>query len=431
VLNKVLIITYYWPPTGGPGVMRWLKFVKYLPYFGWKPYVYTPSNPQAFIVDTSLEKDIPHEAVVLKKKIIEPHNLFFFFNKKSKSPAPGFLQEKKSQSFFLNFAKWIRGNLFIPDPRIWWVKPSVSYLENIIKNENIQIVITTGPPHSMHLIGMKLKNKLGVKWVADFRDPWTNIDFYQQLKVSKWADKKHKALEHQVLKNADLVIAIGNTLKNELIELGAKNCKVITNGFDDDDFKNLVKEKNNSDKVTITYTGSLNGDRNPIAFWNALSKLNKNYPDLKNKIQVKLIGTVDYRVKESISHLGLNELVNYIAPMSYHQSLQEQKNADVLLLVVNNTPNAKGILTGKFFEYLSSGNYILAIGPQKGDLASILKETQAGEIFDYHQEKKIHDALENIIIHKSKNLKPDSEKVNRYNRKNLTHKLSVFLNELI
>lgn len=430
-MNKVLIITYYWPPTGGPGVLRWLKFVKYLPYFGWKPYVYTPSNPQAFIVDTSLEKDIPHEAVVLKKKIIEPHNLFFFFNKKSKSSAPGFLQEKKSQSNFLNFAKWIRGNLFIPDPRVWWVKPSISYLENIIKNENIQIVITTGPPHSMHLIGMKLKNKLGVKWLADFRDPWTNIDFYQQLKVSRWADKKHKALEHNVLKNADLVIAVGNTLKNELIELGAKNCKVITNGFDDDDFKNLVKEKNNLDKITITYTGSLNCDRNPIAFWNALSKLNKNYHDLKNKIQVKLIGTVDYRVKESISHLGLNELVNYIAPMSYHQALQEQKNADVLLLVVNNTPNAKGILTGKFFEYLSSGNYILAIGPQEGDLASILKETQAGEIFDYHQEKKIYDTLENIIIHKSKNLKPDSEKVNRYNRKNLTNKLSEFLNELI
>lgn len=430
-MNKVLIITYYWPPTGGPGVLRWLKFVKYLPEFGWKPYVYTPSNPQAFVTDFSLEKDVPKEAVILKTKITEPHNLFFFFNKKSKSVAPGFLQEQKTQSSFLSFAKWVRGNLFIPDPRVWWVKPSVSYLENIIQKENIQVVVTTGPPHSMHLIGMKLKEKLGVKWVADFRDPWTGIDFYQQLNVSAWADKKHKTLENKVLENADLVIAVGNTLKNELIELGAQNCKVITNGFDGDDFNDLKKETDKSGKIIITYTGSLNGDRNPLAFWDALSKLNKKHSELKNKIKVKLIGTVDYRVKESISNLGLNELVYYVSPMPYNQSLQEQKNADILLLVVNNTPNAKGILTGKFFEYLSSGNYILAIGPEDGDVASILKDTNAGEIFDYHRTEKIFDALESLVIYKSRSLKSDSEKVNRYDRKNLTLKLSEYLNELI
>lgn len=430
-MNKVLIITYYWPPTGGPGVLRWLKFVKYLPQFGWKPYVYTPSNPQAFVTDNSLEKDIPKEAEILKTKIIEPHNLFFFFNKKNKSVAPGFLQEQKSQSTFLNFAKWVRGNLFIPDPRVWWVKPSVSYLEKIIKKENINVVISTGPPHSMHLIGMKLKQKSGVKWIADFRDPWTGIDFYQQLNVSSWADKKHKKLEHQVLKNADLVVAVGETLKNELRDLGAKKCVVITNGFDSNDFKNLSINKENSDKTTITYTGSINGDRNPVAFWEALAKLYNKYPELKNLLQVKLIGTVDYRVKESISNLGLNELVNYLSPMPYNQSLQEQKNADILLLVVNNTPNAKGILTGKFFEYLSSGNYILAIGPEDGDVAAILKESNAGEIFDYHQSVKIFNTLESLIIQKTKNLNSDSEKVNMFDRKNLTQKLSHYLNELI
>lgn len=430
-MNKVLIITYYWPPTAGPGVLRWLKFVKYLPDFGWKPYVYTPSNPHAFVTDYSLEKDIPKVAEILKTKITEPHNIFFFFNKKNKSVAPGFLQEQKTKSSFLSFAKWVRGNLFIPDPRVWWVKPSVSYLEKIIRKENIKILVTTGPPHSMHLIGMKLQQKLGVKWVADFRDPWTGIDFYQQLNVSAWADKKHRKLEYQVLKNADLVIAVGNTLKNELIDLGAKNCQVITNGFDGDDFKNLEKKNVNSDKITITYTGSLNGDRNPIAFWEALRKLNQLYPELKNKIQIKLIGTVDYRVKESISGFGLNSLVSYIPPMSYNESLQEQKNADILLLVVNNTPNAKGILTGKFFEYLSSGNYILAIGPEDGDVAAILKDTQAGEIFDYHQSEKIFQALESLLIKKSRSLQTDISKVNLYDRKCLTKKLSEYLNELI
>lgn len=430
-MNKVLIITYYWPPTAGPGVLRWLKFVKYLPDFGWKPYVYTPSNPHAFVTDYLLEKDIPKVAEILKTKITEPHNIFFFFNKKNKSVAPGFLQEQKTKSSFLSFAKWVRGNLFIPDPRVWWVKPSVSYLEKVIQKENIKVLITTGPPHSMHLIGMKLKQKLDVKWVADFRDPWTGIDFYQQLNVSAWADKKHRKLEYQVLKNADLVIAVGNTLKNELIDLGAKNCQVITNGFDGDDFKNLEKKNVNSDKITITYTGSLNGDRNPIAFWEALSKLNQSYPELKNKIQIKLIGTVDYRVKESISGFALNSLVSYIPPMSYNESLQEQINADILLLVVNNTPNAKGILTGKFFEYLSSGNYIFAIGPEDGDVAAILNDTQAGEIFDYHQSEKLFQALESLLIKKSRSLQTDISKVNLYDRKYLTKKLSEYLNELI
>lgn len=430
-MNKVLIITYYWPPTGGPGVLRWLKFVKYLPEFGWKPYVYTPSNPQAFVTDYSLEKNIPKEAEIIKSKIIEPHNLFFFFNKKNKSVAPGFIQEQKTQISFLSIAKWIRGNLFIPDPRVWWVNPSVSHLENIIRKENIKVIVTTGPPHSMHLIGMKLKQKIGVKWVADFRDPWTGIDFYQQLNVSTWADKKHKKLEYQVLKNADLVLSVGNILKNELIELGAVKCEVITNGFDGDDFKNIEKIKDNSDKITITYTGSLNGDRNPIPFWEALSRLNQSYPDLKNNIQIKLIGTVDYRVKESIADFGLNSLVSFISPMSYNESLQEQKNADILLLVVNNTPNAKGILTGKFFEYLASGNFVFAIGPEDGDVATILKDTQAGEIFDYHQSEKIYQALESLLIKKSRVLQTDTSKINLYDRKNLTHKLSEYLTELI
>lgn len=429
-MNKVLIITYFWPPTGGPGVMRWLKFVKYLPEFDWKPYIYTPLNPQAFVRDFSLEKNIPKEAVIIKKKITEPHNLFFLFNKKNKSVAPTFLQEQKTPSSFLSIVKWIRGNLFIPDTRIWWVKPSVSYLEKVIRKENIKIIITTGPPHSMHLIGMKLKQKMGIKWIADFRDPWTKTDFYEQLNISTWADKKHKKLEHKVLKNADLVISVGNTLKNELIELGAENCIVITNGFDSDDFKNIKKIKDNTGKITITYTGSLFNDRKQIAFWEALDRLNQAYPDLKNNIQIKLIGIVDYRVKEKISNLGLNNLVSIIPHVSYNESLQEQKNADILLLIVNNTPNAKGILTGKFFEYLSSGNFILAIGPEDSDIAEILKETQAGEIFEYHSEK-IYQALESFLIKKNRVLKPDIGKINLYDRKNLTHKLSEYLTELI
>jgi glycosyltransferase involved in cell wall biosynthesis len=429
-LKKVLIITYYWPPTGGPGVLRWLKFVKYLPDNGWKPYVYTPLNPQAVILDNSLEKNIPQEAVVLKRKIIEPHNLFYFINK-NKNVAPGFLQEQKSESNLFAIAKWVRGNIFVPDSRIFWVNPSVRYLEKIIKQENIKLVISTGPPHSMHLIALKLKQKLNIKWIADFRDPWTGIDFYHQLNVSKWADLKNKKLEAIVLKNADTVIAVGETLKNELVGLGAKDCVVITNGYDKDDFaqeENRVEKTD--DKFVITYTGALNVDRNPLAFWNALKKLLEIYPDIAKILRVKIIGTTDFRVKEIIEQLQLLTIVEYVNQLSYKDSVAAQQQSDALLLVINNTPNAKGILTGKFFEYLSSGKFIIGIGPKDGDVAKILMETKAGKIFDYNETEEIYKTLEQIVVKKISENNKDKSLVELYERKSLTQKLSQLLNKL-
>ena len=221
--RKVLIITYYWPPSGGAGVQRWLKFVKYLPNLGWEPVVYTVENGEYPVMDKSLNEDVSAALKVIKTPIWEPYNIYKKISGRNKNDTinSGFLAESKKSKFSENLGKWVRGNFFIPDARKYWIKPSIKYLSNFLNDNPADLIISSGPPHSTHLIAMDLKNKFQIPWVSDFRDPWTNIDFYKELKLTNWADAKHKRLEKHVLTNSDLVLTVGNQLKQELIELGA------------------------------------------------------------------------------------------------------------------------------------------------------------------------------------------------------------------
>ena len=209
-MKKVLIITYYWPPSGGAGVQRWLKFVKYLRGFGWEPIVYTPENPEAPATDESLLKDIPDNLTVLRTRIWEPYSLYknFIGQKKGETINAGFLSEKKKPGIAEKISVWIRGNWFIPDARKFWIKPSIIFLSQYLKNNPVHAVVSTGPPHSMHLIALGLKKQLHLPWLADFRDPWTNIDFYDKLMLTKFSNEKHKRMELEVLKNADKVVVV-------------------------------------------------------------------------------------------------------------------------------------------------------------------------------------------------------------------------------
>ena len=243
-MKKVLIITYYWPPSGGPGVQRWLKFAKYLPEFGYEPIIYTPQNPEAPAIDESLLKDIPEGIEVLKQPIWEPYNWYRqFLGQKDKKIGSGFVSEKKEPGILHKISVWVRGNFFIPDARRFWIKPSVKYLTKYLKENSVDAVISTGPPHSMHLIGLGLKKQLDINWIADFRDPWTNIDFYQELMLSSWADKKHHDLEKEVLTRADKVVTIGYTMSQEMKYLGARAMqgKAYLPGSDEDK-QNLSSE---------------------------------------------------------------------------------------------------------------------------------------------------------------------------------------------
>ncbi len=433
-MKKVLVITYYWPPSGGAGVQRWLKFVKYLKEFGWEPVVYTPENPEAPAIDRSLEKDIPKGITVLKTKIWEPYTTYkrFVGRKKEDRIKAGFLSEKKKPGLSEKIAVWIRGNFFIPDARKFWIKPSIKYLTNWLKEHPVDAMVSTGPPHSMHLIALGLKKKLNIPWLADFRDPWTNIDFYDKLMLSSFADNKHKRMELSVLKAADKLVTVSWNWALDFKKLGAEKIDVITNGFDPDDFKNI--KYNPTQKFTFVHIGSMNKDRNPHVLWEALHELLTVESSLSHDLKILFIGQTDYSVFESIEKFALSEYIEKTDYKPHDELMNSAANASVLLLPLNNTRNVKGIIPGKVFEYLALKRPVLCIGSNLGDSAKIIKECHAGFVIDFNDKVTMKKCIQDLYERfKSDNLylDDDDEIINQFSRKNLTKKIAGLLDEMI
>jgi len=431
-MNKVLVITYYWPPSGGGGVQRWLKFVKYLPEFGWEPIVYTPVNQNAPATDESLSTDISTDLKIIQQPIWEPYNLYRFISGREKEDNLGasFATGKNSNRIIENLANWIRSNLFIPDARKFWIRPSVTFLKKYIQEENIQIVVTTGPPHSMHLIGLKLKKRTGIKWLADFRDPWTDIDYYDQLRLTKWADKRHHQLEKQVLGNADLVTCVSESNKEKLGKKISADIRVITNGYDEDDILSVsaIPDK----KFTLVHIGTFMANRNPDLLWDIIAEAVHENEDFKNDFELHLVGKTDKQIVYELEKRNLIPHVKIKEPVSHKEAIQLQKNAQVLLLTVNKTGDPKGMVTGKVFEYLVSDRPILAIGPEDGDLARILKDTRTGVISDFNDKDGLKKKLLTFYNdYKQGKLTVKSKNLDKYSRKNLTKIMADFLNQLI
>ena len=329
--KKVLIITYYWPPSGGAGVQRWLKFVKYLRQFGWDPIVYTPENNEIPVYDASLEKDIPDDITILKKHIWEPYTIYKRFigaKKEEKFNVGGFISESKNYGLRDNISTFIRGNLFIPDARKFWIRPSVRFLSRYFKNNAPDLLITTGPPHSMHLIGLKLRKKLQIPWIADFRDPWTRFYQYHDMLISKWADKKHKSLERKVLQTADRVITVGWTIKAELEQLGADKPLVITNGYDEQDFEHVPAIENQ--RFSIVHTGNISRSKNTLIFWKAIAELVQENKSFSYDLEIRLAGKLDYTVHKAISDLHLESYVEKLGYQDHTEAIKEQKQATIL-----------------------------------------------------------------------------------------------------
>jgi hypothetical protein len=423
-MKKVLIITYYWPPSGGPGVQRWLKFVKYFRNFNIEPIVYTVKNPSYPIIDESLKKEIPESVEVLSQPIWEPNNFLSLFGKK-KNESAGFLNP--NPSVFGKLIQYIRANHFIPDARKFWVKPSVRYLERYLKKHKVDVVITTGPPHSVHLIGLKLKKITGIKWIADFRDPWTAIDYFHQLPLSKKAIKTHYYLENKVLTKADAVLVVGNEMNKNYCKLSG-NVFTVSNGFDGE----IVEDHPDLDsRFTLTHIGLMNADRNPSMLWEVLSELVNEDQNFSNDFKLKLIGKVDESVVKAISENNLSKHVKVIDYMSHNEVVEHQRKSQVLLLIVNNVPSAKGIITGKIFEYLMARRPILAIAPSSGDLIDIINSTNSGIAVEFLDK----DFLKNTILElyskfKQEKLIVDSKNIDQYHRKELTKKVSGIINKI-
>jgi len=422
---KVLIITYYWPPSGGSGVQRWLKFVKYLQEFGIEPVVYTVSNPKYPILDATLEGEIPTDITILKQPIWEPNNILNFFKKSETKESAGFLNP--NPGFVGKILQYIRANYFIPDARKFWVKPSVKYLESYLSKNAIDAIITTGPPHSLHLIGLKLKKKLNVKWISDFRDPWTEIDYFEQLPLTINATKRHHKLEAEVLKQSDAVLVIGKTMKEKFLQF-SNSIYVLTNGFDTQENQ---KETTLDSNFTITHIGLMNADRNPYSFWKAIKEISEENSQFAKDYQIQLVGSVAPEVTDLIAKFKLVN-VNDVGYLSHKEVKEYQCKSQVLLLAVNNVKSAKGIITGKIFEYLQAKRPILAIGPEDGDLAEIINDTNSGVIVGFNDVESIKDeVLKLYASFKKGNLKIDSKNINQYHRKNLTQGLSEIIKETI
>ncbi|WP_125719363.1 glycosyltransferase family 4 protein [Flavobacterium ustbae] len=425
--KKLLIITYYFPPAGGPGVQRWLKFVKYLPEFDVQPIVYVPENPTYPIVDEGLVSEISDQVIVLKNKIWEPYQLASVFSKnKTKKISSGIFPQKKKQTFLDKTFLWVRGNLFIPDARVFWVKPSVSYLEKYIKENNIDTIVTSGPPHSLHLIGLELQQKLKVKWFADFRDPWTTIGYHKALRLSSYAEKKHKNLEHKVLNSADEIIVTSKTTKTEFEAITNKPITVITNGYDVE----TVEKQNLDTKFTLAHIGSFLSDRNPPFLWEVLVELLKEVPEFKSHLEIKLIGAVSQEVLDAIQEHQLNDYLNLVGYVSHKEAVAHQRKSQVLLLIEINSEDTKSIIPGKLFEYMVSNRPIIAIGPQGSDFADIVTQTNTGVFFDYSEKAKLKSVILDFFNQFLEGkLQSHGIGLQQYSRKNLTKQLAQLIKQ--
>ena len=432
-MKRVLIITYYWPPSGGSGVQRWLKMSKYLPENGWQPVIYTAENAEYPVEDPSLAQDVAPEAEVIRRSIVEPYGFYkkFLGTKKGEKVKAGFINDgAKKSGWKESLSIWLRGNLFIPDARCWWIKPSVRYLSNYLKEHPVDAMISTGPPHSIHLIAKALHKKFNIPWVADFRDPWTEVFYFDSLKLTKCSVKKHKKLENQVLTEADKVVAVSWHEAADFEALGAKNVDVITNGYDEECVTDKIQNADN-EHFTVSYTGVLLPNES-FVIWDAFKELCDENADFAKALKINLIGHIDASVKDYIAEKGLDSKVENIEYMPHSQVLDYQRQSNMLLLLIPRAKKAECILTGKLFEYLVSGCPVLAVGPAEGDAAKVLADTRCGITADYDDKEKMKATILEYFNKRNDNqaVERNIEEVAKYSRKNLTKDFVRVLNDI-
>lgn len=438
-MKRVLIITYYWPPSGGSGVQRWVKFSKYLPSEGWQPVIYTPSNPEYTSVDRTLESEIPSEAEIIRRPISEPYGIYRRLMGKDSSTDMKTLTAGASggsvtpissgkKSFKQRLSLWIRGNLFVPDPRVWWVRPSVAFLKKYLKEHPVDVIVTTGPPHSMHLIGEKLSKATGLPWIPDFRDPWTKMYYLKYLPLTSPVRKRLLKMEQSVLDNASTVLAVTPLVQDDFRRRTSTPVAMITNGYDEDDFVGPVE----SDGLfNIVHTGLFAEDGNPLTLWKVLGKKVAENPEFKEKMRLRLVGKVDGAVMEAIEAEGLKDNVVNLGYKAHEVAVREQRAASLLILPLRNDPDYRPILPGKLFEYLAARRPILGIGQEDGAMARLLDEIALpGRIVsNWDNEERTRSFIDSVwsdYLEKGDTLLPP-DGIDRFSRRSLTKELSHLL----
>lgn len=427
-MKKALIICYYWPPAGGPGVQRWLKFVTYLKSFDIDPVVYVPQNPNYPIVDQDLFAQIPKEITVLKLPISEPYKFAAIFSKKKTQQISSGIISNKKPSPLEKLLLYIRGNFFVPDARVGWVDPSVVFLKQYLKVNPVDCIITSGPPHSMHLIGMELQKQEHLPWIADFRDPWTTIHYHKSLRLTKASEAKHKALESLVLNSANHILVTSPSTAKEFSLLTTKPITVITNGFEPIETDAPVLDST----FSIAHIGSLLTQRNPTYLWEVLSQIVKEDPIFAQDLEICLAGVVSDEVRSSLALAGLTSNTTIKGYVSHKEALILQHKAQVLLLLEQDSEDTKAIIPGKLFEYLQAARPIIAIGPKGSDIEGIINTTASGVYVSANQK----DVLKKQILlyynaYKKEALFINSKNIELFTRKALTKKLTEVIKSVI
>ncbi len=431
--RRVLVIAYYFPPSGGSGVQRALKFVKYLPVSGWQPVVLTvkPESAAYPNLDPEMMADVPAEVPVYKTDSWDPYNIYAGFTQTSKESAVsvGFLSDKPV-TLRERFARWLRANVFIPDARVGWYYYALKQARKLIAEEQIDAIFTTGPPHSTHLIGRSLSRRYGLPWIADFRDPWVDIDFLEELPMTALAKRLNTSLEQSVLDESSVVLTVSPAIERKFAAKTKTPCATIYNGFDGDDF--LTETKSRPDLFYVSHVGNMNAARNPDLFWRVLAKgIDEGQ---FSRLRIRLVGNVDASVMDTLTSLGLDHLVDQVSYCPHQEAVGYMKESGALLLPINRVFSAKGIVTGKLFEYLAAGKPIIGIGPSDGDAASIINETSGGKMVDYEDDDTMSHYLHALYIAWEKKevfLKVDEAAIANYSREGQTAQLAKLLDELV
>jgi len=433
-MKSVLILTYYWPPAGGPGVQRWLKFVKYLEEFDLKPIILTVEDGTYSAHDDALINEIPDGLEVYKTKSRDP---FRFYNmlkgKKDGSVSVALINIDSKKSVVDRLSMYIRSNFFIPDARKGWIPYACKEALKIIEKQNIDLIVTTGPPHSTHLCGLQIKKKTGLKWLADLRDPWTTVYYNDMLPRTAKTQRKDKQLEDAVLSRADAVTVVSPGMQEEFSDRNT-NVHVVMNGFDMADMSSGEDDLQADAKFRLTYTGNFKPNQHVPFIWDGICELIDEDSDFANDLRLCFVGNLDASVPEYFQGKGKKgnlEIASYV-PHAEVTSLMSA--SDLLLFVVPQSRNNKLIITGKLFEYLASGTPILSVGPTNGDAASILEDTGREKMLDYHDKEKFKQQL--LRMYKAwqqggKSLvQLEIKMLEKYSRKASAEKMASILHDL-
>ncbi len=429
-MKRVLVITYYWPPVGGSGVQRWVKFAKYLPSEGWQPVIYTPSNPDMGSVDESLLSDIPAKAEIIKRPIFEPYGIYRkLTGSKGQIKIEANSGGDGKKSLLKRISLWIRSNFFMPDPRCLWIGPSIRFLKKYLKEHPVDIIVSTGPPQSMHLIARKVSLATGIPWVADFRDPWTKIFYFKHLMLGKRAERKHHELEQRVLDDATAVVAVSPMVQADFAAMTKTPVCLVTNGYDESDYAEaVVPEKG----FNVVHTGLLTAEGNPVELWKILGDKCREDADFAASFRLTLAGKTDETVLESIRKAGLGDYLTDLGYIDHNKAVQQQRKASVLILPIREEPETKAILPGKLFEYLAARRPILGVGTGEGAMSVVLKETGAGRIFDWDDSAGISKYVDSLwnAFKAGGVMIPDAD-IDKYSRRMTTRKMVELFNSLI